>query len=96
MRLVLNPSAPASSASAVSRAISATSSTVTSASWARSPSTKARSATWGICAATSTERGIESSASRYSANDSHDQSIPSWRAVPGMSSTASINSMRKS
>ena len=35
-----------------------------------------------------------SSASRYSANDSHVQSMPSCSAVPGMSSTPSISSMR--
>ena len=31
-------------------------------------------------------------ASRYSPNDSHPQGMPSWRAVPGMSSTDSISS----
>ena len=39
---------------------------------------------------------VASSASRYSANDSHRQSMPSCSAVPGMSSTPSISSMRKS
>ena len=36
-------------------------------------------------------RGIESSSSRYSGNDSQFQLIPSARAVPGMSSTPSIS-----
>ena len=34
------------------------------------------------------------STSRYSGNDFQSQSRPSWRAIPGMSSTPSINSIR--
>ena len=37
---------------------------------------------------------MTSSASRYSGNDSHVKSMPSWSAVPGMSSTPSISSIR--
>ena len=42
--------------------------------------------------------GVEaaSSASRYSGNDSHPQVMPSLSAVPGMSSTPSSSSIRKS
>ena len=40
-------------------------------------------------------RGVLSSASRYSGKLSQSQSMPSWSAVPGMSSTPSISSMRK-
>ena len=40
--------------------------------------------------------GRRSSASRYSPNVCHDQSRPSWRAEPGMSSTPSISSIRRS
>ena len=35
-----------------------------------------------------------SRASRYSENELHDQSMPSCRAVPGMSSTPSMSSIR--
>ena len=45
--------------------------------------------------ATSITRGIDSSSSRYSGKDSQFQLIPSASAVPGMSSTPSISSMRK-
>ena len=37
---------------------------------------------------------MPSSASRYSGNDSQRKSMPSWSAVPGMSSTPSISSIR--
>ena len=41
-------------------------------------------------------RGLDSRASRYSGKVSHFQSMPSARAAPGMSSTPSISSIRKS
>ena len=41
-------------------------------------------------------RGIVARASRYWPNVSHCQSMPSCSAVPGMSSTASMTSIRKS
>ena len=47
----------------------------------------------GTCVPTSIMRGARSSASRYSGNDSHRQSMPSHSAVPGMSSTPSMSSM---
>ena len=70
-------------------------SSAVASSCARSPSTYARTAACGTWAAMSIDLGTRSSESRYSANDSHCQSMPSWRAVPGMSSTPSISSMRK-
>ena len=46
--------------------------------------------------ATSIALGKDSNVSRYSEKLSHCQSIPSDRAAPGISSTPSINSIRKS
>ena len=59
---------------------------------ARSPITYARTAACGTCVPTSIMRGRSASASRYSGNDSHRQSMPSHSAVPGMSSTPSMSS----
>ena len=50
----------------------------------------------GICAPTSTDRGIFSIASRYSGKLSQHHSMPSASAVPGMSSTPSISWISKS
>ena len=62
----------------------------------RSPMAWRRSAACGTWAARSMSWGRRSSASRYSPKLCHDQSRPSWRAEPGMSSTPSISSMRRS
>ena len=96
VREVEKPSAPARMASAVSTRISATSSAVASSSFAaRSPMTNTRNAPCGSWAPRSMSRGRASSASRYWPKDSHDQFSPSSSAAPGMSSTPSINSIRR-
>ena len=86
--------APASTASRTWVAISAMSSALASSSVApRSPITYMRSAAWGMYTARSIENTRRSSASRYSGKVSHSHWMPSWSAVPGMSSTPSIISM---
>ena len=62
----------------------------------RSPITKARTAPCGICAATSSARGMRSSASRYSPTDSQSQRIASRSDAPGMPSTPSMSPMSQS
>ena len=96
VRVVDTPIAPASAASRARRAISAISPGVASSFGRPEPSTYARSAPWGSNAATSSTRGIDSSSSRYSGNDSQFHDMPSSSAAPGMSSTPSISWMRKS
>jgi hypothetical protein len=48
-------------------------------------------ALWGASAATSSALGSESRASRYSGKVSQAHLMPSWSAVPGMSSTPSMS-----
>ena len=80
------------------RPSSAISSAVGRSVWSapRSPMACRRSAAWGTWAAKSMSWGRRSSASRYSPKLCHAQSRPSCSAVPGMSSTPSISSMRRS
>ena len=59
----------------------------------RSPITNARTAPCAICEPMSIEWRRRSSASRYSGKLSQSHSMPSASAVPGMSSTPSINSI---
>ena len=98
VREVANPMAPASSASRVSRAMSASSPSVGASVWSapRSPMTNVRRAACGTWAATSTARGMAASWSRYSGNDSQPQVSPSVSAVPGMSSTPSSRPISQS
>ena len=92
MRDVEMPSAPASMPARAMSTIAARSSAVATPVPARSPITYARTAACGTCVPTSIMRGRSASASRYSGNDSHRQSMPSHSAVPGMSSTPSMSS----
>ncbi|CFN99236.1 Uncharacterised protein [Bordetella pertussis] len=61
---------------------------------ARSPMTYTRSAACGSCAQKSMSCSIRSVARRKSGNVSQAQSSPSCSAMPGMSSTPSISSIR--
>ena len=62
----------------------------------RSPITYARSAPCGTCTATSSARGMRSSASMYSGTDCQSHGMASRRLAPGMPSTPSISPMSQS
>ena len=62
----------------------------------RSPITYRRSAPWGTWAAKSMSWGCRRGRRGTRGNVSHSHERPSCRAVPGMSSTPSISSMRRS
>ena len=79
------------------RAIAAMSSAVAASRRApRSPITCSRNAPCGTCTATSTSNGRPSSESMNSGNDCQFHARPSCSTTPGMSSTPSISSMRRS
>ena len=91
VREVVKPSAPALTASAARRAISALSCSVAGSRAApRSPMTCIRSGACPICAATSISNCRTSSASRYSGNVLQFQGRPSVSTTPGISSTPSM------
>ncbi len=81
------PMAPARSASCASPAMVRTSSSVACSESARRPITYIRSAEWPTYIAWFSAFGRCSTAARYSAKDSHVQSMPAAMAAAGMSST---------
>ena len=97
-KVELKPAAPASTASWTTSAMSCTSSSLgtKSGSTQRSPRTKLRTAACPICGAKSMTAGLCSKSSRNCGKVSQLHLIPSCSAVPGMSSTPSISSIRKS
>mmetsp|Transcript_60232 Transcript_60232/g.193930 ORF Transcript_60232/g.193930 Transcript_60232/m.193930 type:complete len:225 (-) Transcript_60232:245-919(-) len=103
-REVEKPRAPAATASSTTWAMRAISSGVTgsfsgppgrSERLARRPSTQVLTGAWAMSTPTSQARGWRSREARYSGKVSHSQRMPSCRALPGMSSTASMRSTRK-
>ncbi len=96
-RFTDTPTAPAATPSVTSSAMRAMSSAVAGSFAApRSPITNARTAPWGICAATSTARGMRSRASRYSGTLSQSHVIASRSDAPGMPSTPSMRPINQS
>ena len=96
VREVVKPRAPSSTACRAMRAISAMSSGVAgSRREPRSPMTCRRRAPWGSWVARSMSCGRRSRKSRNSPKVCQSHDSPSWSAVPGMSSTPSISSMRR-
>ncbi len=89
LRDVENPIAPARIASSRWRAMRSRSSASAVSSKARSPIAQVRRAEWPTLAAKLMAFGRPSTASRYSAKDSNDQSMPSASAVGSMSSARS-------
>ena len=96
VRDVVKPNAPALIASSASSAIRVMSSgsAISLPPLRSSPITYVRSGPWGNCTPTSIDHDRDFSDSMYSGKLSHPHVMPSYRAVPGMSSTPSMRRTR--